>query len=258
MKCLNYILFFFLTTAYAQDSIQAALLKSTPLKVQTIVGIDNFGTLYYTNDGVFYKKDNSQTINYSNIQLGKITSANSYNPLKMVLFYQDFNTAIVLDNRLAEIYKIDFNITNPYKNASHISIGNDNTLWLFNQDIKQLELYDYKANLVRAKTLPVVSRVLDLKSNYNHCWLLTEKYLYKYNYFGSLLFKIKNQGYTAIAESNDNLIIKQGNQLLFLNDKTEAITPIKTSELLINQFLVTAETLYIYDSEFLHEFQLKK
>ena len=66
------------------------------------------------------------------------------------MFYKDFNTVVILDNRLAEIYKIDFNTKQPYKNVSHITTGYDNALWLFNSDLQILELYDYKADKVRA------------------------------------------------------------------------------------------------------------
>jgi hypothetical protein len=257
MKWLNYILFLFVTTIHSQDSIQSIFKSQMPLEVSKIIGVDNFGTQYYINNNIFYKKTPEATINYSNVQLGNIATANTYNPLKIVLFYSDFNTVIILDNRLAEVFRIDFNIIEPYKNISHVSIGNDNTIWSFNQDLQQLQLYDYKSKQVRATTLPVVSNVLDLKSNYNYCWLLTEKYIYKYSYFGSLLYKKANNGNTAIIEKNDNIILKKEDNLFFLNDKTEKITPIKTPKLLINQFLVTTETLYIYDSKILHEFQLK-
>ncbi len=257
MKWLNYLFILFTAIVYSQDSITTIKKEQVPLEVSKFVGLDNFGTQYYLNGNIFYKKTPANTINYSNVQLGNISTVNIFNPLKIILFYQNFNTVIILDNRLAEVFKIDFNTTQPYKNISHVSTGNDNTIWTFNLDLQQLQLYDYKTKSARATTLPVVSNVLDLTSNYNYCWLLTEKFLYKYNYFGSLLFKIENRGYTEIKESNDNLILKQGNNLLFLEDKTQKIAPIKTPELLINQFLVTAETLYIYDSKILHEFQLK-
>ncbi|PNQ73932.1 hypothetical protein C1T31_06300 [Hanstruepera neustonica] len=257
MKWLNYLLFFCVITVNSQDSISVIKQRQSPLDVSQIIGIDNFGTEYFLKNNIFYKKTTDNTINYSNVQLGNLTTVNTFNPLKLVLFYKDFNTVIILDNRLAEVYKIDFNSTQPYKNITHVSIGNDNTIWTFNQDLQQLQLYDYKAKLVRATTLPVVSNVLDLTSNYNYCWLLTENYLYKYSYFGSLLFKIENKGFSKLSESNDNIILNQGNALFYLDDKTQKITPVKTPELLINQFLVTAETLYIYDSKILHEFQLK-
>ena len=257
MKWLNLLLIFFSITVYSQDSISLVTKQKRDLTVSKIIGIDNFGTEYYVNNNIFYKKTPDAIINYSNVQLGNLTTVNTYNPLKIVLFYQDFNTVIILDNRLAEVFKIDFNTTQPYRNISHVSVGNDNTIWVFNRDIQQLELYDYKLKQVRATTLPVTSEVLDLKSNYNYCWLLTENFIYKYNYFSSLIYKIKNEGYHSIAEINDSIVLQKGNELFFLDDNSQKITRLNLPELLIKQFLVTTETLYIYDSKILHEFQLK-
>lgn len=257
MKWTLYFLFFIPVSLYSQDSLKAVLLESTPLKVQSIVGTDNFDVKYYINNNIFYKKTESNTINFSNVQLGEITSADIYNPLKMALFYKDFNTVIILDNRLADIFKIDFNVRQPYRNVTHVSIGNDNTIWTFNQDLQQLQLYDYLNNQVRATALPIATNILDLTSNYNFAWLLTEDYIYKYSYFGSMLYKIKNDGFTALEERNDDVVLQKENKLYFLNDKTEKIVPIVLPKLLINQFFVTGETLYIYDSETLYKFQLK-
>ena len=257
MKILKYILFFLTIFVFGQESIDVTFVKKTPFEYQTFVGQDNFGTTYAINQATFYKIIDDKNLTYSNFQLGNITTANIFNPLKINLFYKNFNTAIILDNRLAEIYKIDFNLKQPYKNVSHISTGYDNTLWVFNQDNQQLELYDYKANTTRVTTIPVQSNVLDIKSDYNYCWLLTENYLYTYNYFGSVISKLKNEGFTEITEDNGNLIVKSTNQLYYMAKDTEVLIPIKLPELLINRFLLTNETLYIYDGELLHQFQLK-
>ena len=128
---------------------------------------------------------------------------------------------------------------------------------MFNQDTQQLELFDYKTRTTRVKTLPVQSQVLDLKSNYNSCWLLTKNYLYLYNYFGSLLLKIKNDGFTDISESNENIVLKKEQTLFYLKKKDEKPTKISIPNLLINQFFVINETLYIYDEESLQKFLIK-
>lgn len=257
MNHLKYILFFLSLSVFGQESIEATFIKKMPFEFQTPIGIDNFGFTYAIDYATFYKKDTNNTLTYSNIQLGNITSANAFNTLKINLFYKNFNTAIILDNRLAEIYKIDFNTKQPYRNVTHISTGYDNTLWIFNQDIQQLELYDYKANTTRATSIPVQSNVLGIKSNYNYCWLLTQNHLYIYNYFGSVISMLKNEGYTEIAEDNGNLIAKSDNDLYFLAKDSNSLIPINLPELLINRFLLTNETLYIYDGEFLHQYQLK-
>ncbi|MGM5468773.1 hypothetical protein ACS386_00705 [Flavobacteriaceae bacterium LMO-SS05] len=257
MNHLKYILCFLSLSVFGQEPIEATFIKKLPFESQTVIGIDNFGSIYTINQATFSKKEDNKTLTYSNVQLGPITSANVFNPLKINLFYKNFNTALILDNRLSEIFKIDFNSKQPYKNVTHISTGYDNTLWIFNQDIQQLELYDYKADKVRATTIPVQSNVLDMTSNYNYCWLLTENYLYTYNYYGSVLSKLKNDGFSEIAEDNGNLIIKSNHKLLFIAKDTKSLIPIKLPELLINRFLLTNETLYIYDGETLHQFQLK-
>jgi hypothetical protein len=257
MKSLYVLFIFFTLSLFSQETIETTFISKTKLKAQSIIAIDDFETLYYVEGNSLYKKNTDKTISYSNVHLGTMTSVNTFNTLKINVFYKNFNTVIILDNRLTELFKIDFNTSQTYKNVSHVSTGYDNTFWVFNQDLQQLELFDYKTNKVRATTMPVQSNVLDLKSNYNYCWLLTEKHLYTYNYFGSVISKIKNDGFTALAEDNENLIIKQGGKLFFKPKNSETILPIKTSEVLINQFLLTNETMYIYDNEMLHEFQLK-
>jgi len=258
MQKLFYILFLFGFTCFAQQQVKASLKDSTDFKAKTIFGVDTFGTLYYTNEAnTFFKKEKDTIITYANFQLSEITTANAFNPLKINLFYKDFNTAVILDNRLAEIFIVDFNTTQPYKNVSFVSTGFDNTLWIFNQDLQQLELYDYKTKKIRLKTVPVQSNVLDLKSDYNTCYMLTENYLYIYNYFGSLIGKHKNAGFEKLAFSEAHLVLKKAERLYILQKKETKIQPIEHPNLLINQFLVTNETLYIYDNEILRQYQLK-
>lgn len=257
MKYTLYIFILFSISIFAQEAIEVKFIQKTDLQADTLISVNNFGNIYYLKNDVFNKKTSKDLITYNNLQLGTLHSANAFNPLKINLFYKYFNTVIILDNRLAEIFKIDFNALTPYKNVSHISTGHDNTIWVFNQDLQKLELFDYKSRTIRAQTVPVQSAVLDLKSNYNYSYLLTKNYLYIYNYFGSLVKKIPNIGYTALVESNENIILKKEDTLFFMKKNQDAVQPIMTSNLLINQFFVTNETLYIYNRENLQQYQLK-
>ena len=246
------------STLFSQTSIEAVYKNAIPLKATDFFGVDNFNAAYFsTGPKIIKSRTDGTSINYSNVQLGNLTSVDVFNPLKINAFYDQFNTVIILDNRLAEVFKIDFNKKQPYKNVSFVSTGYDNTVWLFNQDLQQLELYDYKTNLTRVHTVPIDSNVLDLDSDYNNCWLLTDAYLYQYNYFGSLVSKIKNDGFEAISIYDEHVILKKGSTLYFITKDSKEIVPIDLPELLIKRFLVTNETLYIYDLEKLHTFQLK-
>src|SRR5690554_558066 len=256
MKAFFYILILISFSTVGQETIETTFVSKNPFEADSVIGIDNFGTFYFIRKNTLYKIEDKGNYSYSNVQFGKITSANSFNPLKVTVFYKDFNTAFILDNRFTEILKIDFSTLEYYKNVSFVSTANDNALWVFNEDIQQLELFDYKTNKTKATTLPTQSKVLDLKSNYNYAWLLTEKFLYKYNYFGSMIYKTENTGYTSLVESNNKIFLVKNNSLSIFDETEKVYQIIETPELLTKQFLVTNETLYIYDSKFLHKFQL--
>ncbi len=240
-----------------KPTIETTFISKTLSIDKSLKSIDNLNATYYVLDNSLIKKTKDVEINYNNFQLGKIESVNTFNPLKINAFFKDFNTVIILDNRLTEIYKIDFNANKYYKNISHISTGYDNTLWVFNYDTQQLELIDYKANTTKTSSLPLVGEVLDITSNYNYCWLLTDKYLYKFNYFGINIFKLKNSGFNSIDNLNENLIIQKDDKLFYLKNNSSDPIEIRLPKLLINDFFVNNETLYIYDNEFLYKYQLK-
>ena len=256
MKYIKYILIIISFTLFGQQNISTKLISKQKLNIDILVGIDKFNTQYNFTNTTFYSEGNKGNFEYTNLQLGDITSANIFNPLKINLFYKDFNAVIILDNRLSEIKKIDFNSLEPFRMISKVSSANDNSIWIFNDNTQQLELFDFITNKTKYKTLPINGDVYDLKSNYNTCWLLTKEYLYVYNYFGSLLNKMKNNGYTSIAKSHGSIVLKKNNALFYLKNNTENVIPISLPNLLINRFFVTDETLYIYDGEMLHQYQL--
>lgn len=256
MKYLKYIFILISFTLFGQQSISAKLISKQKLNDSTLIRIDKFNTHYQVNSTTFFSKGNKGNFEYTNLQLGNITSANTFNPLKINLFYKDFNTVIILDNRLSEIKKIDFNLLTPLRIVLKVTSAHDNSIWIFNDNTQQLELFDFITNKTRHTTLPIKGNILDLKSNYNYCWLLTDTFIYTYNYFGSLVSKLPNNGFEELAETNGNLVLKSNNSLFFLPKEGNEITELNLPKLLINRFFVTNETLYIYDGEMLHQYQL--
>jgi len=258
MKFLNYFFILFSFGVFGQNQITTSLINSTPFEDTYLVRIDEFGTQYFFNGNTFFAKGTFGNLEYTNIKLGNISSANAFNPLKINLFYTDFNTVIILDNRLAKIQEIDFNNITPFRDISHVSSAYDNDLWVFNVHTQQLELFNYKSNKTKHKTLPIEGQVLDITSNYNYCWLLTSKYIYTYNYIGTLISKLKNDGFEAIKANGQNLYLLKDNKLFFKAKNEESFIIVKIPELLISQFFVTNETLYIYDGKNVNQYQLIK
>ena len=185
-----------------------------------------------------------------------MSSVSVFNALKLALFYKDFNSVTLLDNRLADLITIDFNILSPLKTLSHISYGNDTTFWLFDSNALQLELFDYNSSKTRVKTVPFQNEIIAMDSDYNTCWVLSENDLQGYNYIGSLISKLPHEGFTDLKLWNGILFFKKNNTIYYKLKDSDAFLMLNLPKVLVKQFFVTNQTLYIYDEEFLHQYQL--
>src|SRR5690349_15983847 len=102
MKKVIYLIFLMVcSVGFGQNpKLKTTVLNSEELENKTYVGFDGLGNNYYIKNNVFIKQNETQTWEYKNVALGKITSVDYVNPLKIVVFYEDFNTIITLDNQL--------------------------------------------------------------------------------------------------------------------------------------------------------------
>ena len=91
-----------LITMNAQD-LSTEFKTTYDLDAEVFVGVDEFKSIYYINENILYKKTAEKLFSYSNVELGKLSMVNIQNPFKIILFYADFNTAIILDNNLNEL-----------------------------------------------------------------------------------------------------------------------------------------------------------
>jgi len=256
MKYALYLILFFNFYGFSQNSINANLVMSTPFDWDSFVGIDSFESVYFLKSNVLFKKNNQGLQNYSNLDKGAVNEVSVFNALKLALFYKDFNSVTLLDNRLADLITVDFNVLSPLRTLSHISYGNDTTFWLFDSNTLQLELFDYNNSKTRVKTVPFQNEIIALDSDYNTCWVLTEKELQCYNYMGSLVSKLTHEGFTDLKLWNDILFLKKENAIYYKLKNSDAFLMFNLPKVLVKQFFVTNQTLYIYDEEFLHHYQL--
>ena len=75
------------------------------------------------------------------------------------------------------------------------------------------------------------------KSNYNYLWVLTEKYLYKINYNGLIIFKKENKiGFKKIGFYKNDILLSNESELYHLENNKELFTKIKLEKLFIKDF----------------------
>ena len=256
MKLLTLIFIFFGFFCKAQP-LQAVFKDSVALKAARFIGNDGFGNTYFINNNIFFKENNGAITPYNNLQLGPITSVDILNPLEIVVFFADFNAMVKLDNRLNEILKIDFNQLSSFRNVQFCTTANDKNLWIFNADLQQLEIFNYQQNTITPINQPINQPVLSQKSNYNFCWLLTESYLYKYNIYGSMLYKLPLEGFNGLWVHGKTIILKKEEKLYCLLDGETSPSPLNLPEFSIKDVFMHNDNLYIYHGDTVSRFTLQ-
>jgi len=110
MKKLLLIAFTFaISVSFGQDKVYVTTkLNPILLSADEFLGYDQFGYYYSIKNNVLSKTKKEESFEYKNISLGKPTKIDIQNPLKIMLFYENFNTIVLLDNQLSETQKINF------------------------------------------------------------------------------------------------------------------------------------------------------
>jgi len=248
-----FLLLIFPILAWSQE---LSLVEKTDLDVDTFIGIDSYNELFYIKDQVLYKRSASSIFNFKDFQLGEIHSVDIANPMNIAVYYSDFNTVVLLDNRLTEIERINFNDLADFTNTSNATLAANNSLWIFNIDLQQLELYNYRSQNKVLVSQPIQGVVLSQASNFNYCFILTEEMIRAYNIYGSLLNEFENNGFEKIIQLNENLIAIKNNDLYYISKETKETTQIISPEINIKDLQLTQDFLYIYDGKKLHTFKL--
>ena len=119
-----YLFFLLFTPVLLAQQVES--ISKTPLKADEFIGIDAFENIYFTTNMELHKAGLEGDFVFNDLQLGPITSVDIINPLNVVLFYEDTNTVVLLDNKLYSQYKtvglaLFINYLNSYSLA-HLSL----------------------------------------------------------------------------------------------------------------------------------------
>ncbi len=134
VNCLVVVLF--------SDSTVNAQLKPIA-RIDTVaksVYADNLDNIYLLSDRdelLKYDAKGKLKWRYSNNRFGKLHSVDVSDPLRVVLFYADFQQVVVLNNNLNELTSYSF-AKNGNLLVSVVASGNNNSLWIFDRSANAL------------------------------------------------------------------------------------------------------------------------
>jgi hypothetical protein len=138
---------------------------------------DNLGNIYTIKDEELIKYLSSGKFfgRYSNLQLGSISSVDATNPLKILLYYRDFQQIVFLDNQLSKNSDIVSLQDLGYEQTDLVCASNNNSFWIYNK--QNNELIRFNENSKKIAATGNLKQVLSANLNPN---FLTEHNGYLY------------------------------------------------------------------------------
>lgn len=175
---------------------------------------DNIGNTYLIKGEELMKHqpDGKLIARYSNLKLGDITTADVTNPLKIMLYYRDFQQIVFLDNQLTENSQSISLETLGHEQTELACASTNNSFWIF--DKQNNELLRYNENSKQIASTGNLKQILQaniapsqiLESNnllYMNC---PEIGILVFDMFGAYVRTISLQHLSNIQVEGDHLI----------------------------------------------------
>ena len=192
-------IFYFLFVSFnaaAQDS-SFVLSKFLPGDFASFA-IDNLDDIYLLSNTNQLKKlsPNGDTAIFNEVrEYGKLFSIDATNPLKILLYYKDFSTIVVLDRFLSIRNTINLRKQNIFK-VKAITPSYDNNIWIFDEGDAKLKKIDDNGNVILETvdfrnifdTIPSPIQIAD-RDGFVYLYD-TSKGFYSFDYYGSLKSKL--------------------------------------------------------------------
>lgn len=229
------------------QTILATKIDSVGVYADQIIGVDNLLDHYYILDNVLFKKNKTVTFQYQNISLGKIATVDILNPLKIVVFYENFNTAVLLDNQLNEIQQIDFSKSQNPILPSTIGTSGQNKLWAYDQLSQQLGLFDPAKKIFNTLGIPFLQKGIS-QSDFNFFyWIDANNDWYSCSIFGEIKKITTLLSFDAIQIIDDEKILfSKDKKLYFVDKKTSKTYKIEIVEKSFLNFYLNGQILSIF------------
>ncbi|MFN3939137.1 MAG: hypothetical protein ACK4IY_01035 [Chitinophagales bacterium] len=225
MKGKFLIAFIFITTAVsAADS----LLYTVHLPCSFFT-TDHLQNLYYIspeNEVVKYDFSTGRTYTYSDKRLGKPTYIDASNPMKVLVFYADFYTLVILDNKCTAISVLNLTLT--IDRSSYLPLvvcaeAEADYYWIYDQLSRRLIKLDERGNKVlESEPFDALFNevVLPAQLVYENqtIYLIDKNYrILLFDLFGTYMHAIITQSSGWLQIVNKNFVFTLNNDLVMVD-----------------------------------------
>ncbi len=222
-KSILFILCFFTAVVtHAQSDSSFQFLKTISGNF-SYFNVDNLDNVYYINSTNQLKKitakGDSVAVFNDVKKYGNPTFIDLTNPLKVLLYYKNFSTVVVLDRFLAIRNTINFRKQNIFFVKS-IALSYDNHIWLFDEQDYKLKKVNEEGKLLQETTdwrmlfdsVPSPQQIFD-KNNFIYLYD-PEKGFYIFDYYGGFKNRLALLNWNNV-EVNGNTMYGFSNNMLY-------------------------------------------
>jgi len=183
---------------------------------------DNLDNIYLLSDrDELLKYDNKGKLKwrYSNNRFGKLHSVDVSDPLRIVLFYADFQQVVVLNNNLNEITAYSF-AKNGNRLVSSVASGNNNSLWIFDRtDNALIKLSsNFTEDIRSANLFQLFDEVVDVKklaAGDQYVFLQRKNYgVLQFDRFGGYVRELPVDSLSDFNITSNIIAYQKGNTLI--------------------------------------------
>lgn len=258
MKNLTSFFLIAIVNCFAQTTFVEKI-NSKSAQYDQYLETDDYGNQYFLKNNVLIKQQDLKIFEYKNIALGKISRIDLNNPLKIVLFYENYNTVVTLDNQLNESNNINFSVNEKSILATTTGIASQNRLWVYNSLSQKIGLFDILNNTFTEITPPLQNFKKAYSSNFNNFyWIDEENLVHSCDIFGKIrtLGKVIDFDKIQIMDDQKVLIVKN-KQLIWYDLKTSKSEKINIDEKTIENFSFKNQILTIFTNQELHTYKFR-
>lgn len=262
IKTIFIVLFITVQAGFSQSKPNVVVADKTGAIVLTadvFVGADNSGFYYYIKNNVLFKQKEAQIWQYQNVSLGTISKVDLINSLKIVVFYESFNSVVMLDNQLNEISVIDFSNLPDLIAVRNTGMSGQNSLWIFNTINQQLGLFNYETRLYKNLNQPLQAAIKWYQTDFNNFrWIDDQLNVKQMDVFGKLdnLGTVTDFDYFQFIQESKDIVWCFNNKLYFKKNNTNQTIEIDSGEKRIINFYYHDKILLIFTGAELVSFNL--
>lgn len=202
---LSFFLPFFLLINPLFGQANLKLLYTLNQKDIQKVAVDNLLNVYSLSDTEIKKYNRQDTLftRFSELNYGEIYSADFSNPMRITVFYRDFNKLIILDNTLNYLRNPIDLVEDGFNQIHAVCSSYDGGIWMYSRE--NFTLDRYTINLQKDRSVPNLNTIIDsdlevvsMLEKDNRLYLLADNgTLYIFDIFGayikSLPFEIEKE-----------------------------------------------------------------